>query len=169
MLETTRHLTQRLGARVFAPLTALGVRAALIGSSLASGRLFWVRASLGENQLRMHECTRDGEISIGGVPEQMYGEGFLAAWHEVLGRELAGELPRVLYEVGLRGGRWEAKRAIEKGVWVPALLRSFVGRPELVAKVRSSAVVHAIAREAFLIVARMIVTEGGWGRVTDLD
>jgi predicted hydrocarbon binding protein len=151
-------------------LVARGLaRAALIAGSLASGRLFWVRASLGENQLRMHDCTADGEISIGGVSEQLYGEGFLGAWHEVLGRELGAELPRVLYEVGQRGGRWESARAVERGVWVPAVLRSLIGRPELLEKARRSAVTHAILAETLRIVLRMIMTEGGWGVVESID
>jgi predicted hydrocarbon binding protein len=181
MMQTARDLSQRfadaltsirqvpaLGKTVDA-LSGVAVRAALIGGSLASGQLFWVRASLGENQLRMHRCTPEGEISIGGVSEQLYGEGFLGAWHEVLGRELGEALPSVLYEVGLRGARWEAARAVELGVWVPKALRSFVGHPALLEKVRSSALYHALAKETFRIVMRMIMTEGGWGRVDEVD
>lgn len=146
------------------------VRAALIGGSLANGSLFWVRAALGQNQLTMHECSPDGEISIGGVSEQLYGEGFLAAWHDVLARELPpAKLEAVLYEVGRRGARWEVEKAIEKGVWVPVLLKPLVGRPELLAKVKTSAFTHAILKESLLIMYRMINTEGGWGVVRDIE
>jgi len=146
-----------------------GVRATLMATSLADGRLFWVRACLGENQLRMHDCTRDGAISIGGVSEQLYGEGFLGAWHEVLGHEIGEDAARILHEVGRKGGRWEASRAIEQGVWVPRLLRPLIGRPEALEKIRSSPVYHALFQETLRIVLRMIVTEGGWGRVDRLD
>lgn len=155
--------------RVGATLTATAVRAALIGGSLASGNLFWVRASLGENQLRMHDLTRDGEISIGGVSEQLYSEGFLGIWHEVLARELGERLPAVLYEVGKRGATWEVTRAIERKVWVPAILRSLVGRPELADKVRDSLVYHAVMKETLGILFRMVMTEGGWGRIDTID
>ncbi|HVY60193.1 MAG TPA: 4-vinyl reductase, partial [Planctomycetota bacterium] len=145
-------------------------RAALIAGSLASGSLFWVRAALGENQLRMHDCSRDGSISIGGVPEQLYGEGFVAAWHEVLERELGPERARAaLYEAGRRGGRWEVERAIERGVWVPRFLRPLVGKPAVLEAARRSPVFHALLRETMRIFLRMIVTEGGWGVIEDLD
>jgi predicted hydrocarbon binding protein len=149
--------------------TRLAVRAALVGGSLFEGSLFWVRATLGENQLRMHDCTPDGAISIGGVSEQLYGEGFLAAWHEVLGRELGARSPAALYEVGFRGARWEVEEAIRHGVWVPRLLRRLIGRPELLEKVRSSALYHALMAESLRILFRMIMTEGGWGRVESID
>ncbi len=136
------------------PLTRLVVRAALIGGSLASGSLFWVRAALGENQLRMHDCSADGAISIGGVSEQLYGEGFVLAWHEVLGRELGERLPAVLNEVGRRGARWEVSEAIRRGVWVPAILRPFVGRRDLIDKVRGSAFYHALMQESLRILFR---------------
>lgn len=149
--------------------TTLAVRAALIGGSLASGSLFWVRATLGQNQLEMHDCSKDGAISIGGVSEQLYGEGFIAAYHEVLGREFGPRLPQVLYEIGLKGARWEVKKAFEMGVWVPKLLRSFVGRPELLQKVKTSPFYHALMQETLRILFRMIMTEGGWGVVEDVD
>lgn len=149
--------------------TTVAVRAALIGGSLAGGNLFWVRATLGQNQLVMHDCTRDGEISIGGVSEQLYGEGFIAAWHDVLGRELGDRLPAALYDVGVRGARWEVRKAIEKGVWVPVLLRPLVGKKELVEKVRTSGFYHALLQESLRILFRMIMTEGGWGVVERID
>lgn len=150
-------------------LTRGAVRAALMGGSVATGRLFWVRAALGENQLRLHDCAPDGTISIGGVSEQLYGEGFVEAWHRVLGRELGDRLPAVLYEVGVEGARWEVKKAIEMGVWVPWLLRPFIGKPELLDQVRSSEFYHALTLESLRILFRMIMTEGGWGVVKDLD
>jgi predicted hydrocarbon binding protein len=150
-------------------LTAAAARLALIGGSLANGSLFWVRAALGENQLRMHECTRDGSISIGGVPEQLYGEGFIAAWHEVLGRELGPRAGAALYEAGRLGGRWEIERAIERGVWVPRFLRPLVGKPAVLERARSSPIFHALLRETLRVFLRMIVTEGGWGVVEDVD
>ena len=149
--------------------TTAAVRAALIGGSLASGKLFWVRATLGQNQLSMHDCTRDGEISIGGVSEQLYGEGFIAAWHEVLGREVGERLPEVLYDIGLRGARWEVKRAMDRGTWVPSLLRPLVGRPELVQKMRTSRFYERLMHETLRILFRMIMTEGGWGRVKSIE
>jgi predicted hydrocarbon binding protein len=117
----------------------------------------------------MHECTKDGSISIGGVPEQLYGEGFLSAWHEVLGKELGPRAPAALYEAGRVGGRWEALRAIEQGVWVPRFLRPFIGKREILEKARKSAVFHALVKETMKIFLRMIVTEGGWGVIEDLD
>jgi predicted hydrocarbon binding protein len=156
-------------ARVADTLTRTAVRGALIGGSLAGGSLFWVRATLGQNQLQMHDCTSDGTISIGGVSEQMYGEGFIAAWHEVLARELGDRLPAVLYEIGKRGARWEVSLAIQRGIWVPALLRPLVGRPELLEKVKTSPFYHALMKESLRILFRMIMTEGGWGRVEELE
>ncbi len=151
-------------------LTSLGVRGALIGSSVATGSLFWVRASLGRNQLKMHECTREGEISIGHVSEQLYGEGFIAAWHEVLEEQLgAAKKQDILYKVGVRGARWEVRRAIDNKVWVPGLLRPLVGRPEMLAKMRTSKIYHAVIAETLKILFRMIMTEGGWGRIHELD
>jgi predicted hydrocarbon binding protein len=181
MLESVTALARRasetLAPRGKSPLaagadalTSIGVRGALIGSSLAGGSLFWVRASLGQNQLAMHQTTRDGEISIGHVSEQLYGEGFLAAWHEVLEEELGEARTReILYRVGVRGARWEVRRAIDRKVWVPGLLRALVGRPEMLDKVRSSKLYHALVRETLGILFRMIMTEGGWGRVAELD
>lgn len=145
------------------------VRAALVAGSLAEGRLFWARAALGQNQLGMHDCAADGAISIGGVSEQLYGEGFLHAWHEVLGRELGSRLPEVLYEVGVRGARWEVNEAIQRRVWVPLLLRPLIGRPALLEQVRTSRMHHALVQEALTILFRMIMTEGGWGVVDELD
>jgi predicted hydrocarbon binding protein len=150
-------------------VTRIAVRGALVGGSLASGNLFWVRAALGENQLRMHDCAKDGTISIGGVSEQLYGEGFVGAWHEVLGRELGERLPAALYEVGLRGARWEVQRAIDVGVWVPRLLRPFVGRKEMLEKARGSRFYRALLLESLGILFRMIMTEGGWGVVEEID
>jgi predicted hydrocarbon binding protein len=150
-------------------LSSVAVRAALIGGSLASGSLFWVRAALGENQLKMHQCAKDGTISIGGVSEQLYGEGFVGAWHEVLGRELGPRLPAALYEVGRRGAEWEVRKAIEVGVWVPRLLRPLVGRRELAEKVKTSPFYHALMTETLRILFRMIMTEGGWGRIERID
>jgi len=148
----------------------VAVRAALAASSLATGRLFWVQAALGRNQLAMHDCTPDGRISIGGVSEQLYGEGFIAAWHEAIGRAVGPRrLKEVLYEAGARGAEWEVGEALRHGTWVPALLRPFVGTPELLVRARESAAFRALARETFRIFLRMIVTEGGWGVVEDLD
>lgn len=150
-------------------LAKLAVRAGLIGGSLASGSLFWVRAALGENQLRMHDCHADGSIGIGGVSEQFFSEGFLAAWHEVLDRQLGDRAPDALYEVGRRGARWEVEEAVRHGVWVPALLRGFVGRPELLDKVQESPFYHALLKETLHILYRMIMAEGGWGVVEEID
>lgn len=150
------------GARV-------AVRAALVAGSLASGRLFWARAALGQNQLKMHDCTRTGEISIGGVKEQFFSEGFIAAWHDVLDRELGERAPAALYDVGNRGGRWEVEEAIRCRVWVPALLSGFIGKPELLEKVRTSTAYHALLEETLRILYRMIMTEGGWGVVERVD
>src|SRR4051812_12114069 len=106
-------------------LTTIAARLALMGGSIANGSLFWVRAALGENQLRMHDCTSDGSISIGGVPEQLYGEGFLLAWHEVLAREVGPERKAaLLYDAGRVGGRWEVRRAIDQGIWVPRFMHA---------------------------------------------
>ncbi len=180
MLESVttlaRRATETIAPRGKSPLavgaealTSIGVRGALIGSSLASGSLFWVRASLGQNQLKMHDFTRDGEISIGHVSEQLYGEGFLAAWHEVLEEELGPQMKQVLYKVGVRGAHWEVRRAIDRKVWVPKLLRPLVGRPEMLVKMRSSKLYHAVVHETLKILFRMIMTEGGWGRIEALD
>jgi predicted hydrocarbon binding protein len=151
-------------------LSRLIVRAGLVGGSLASGTLFWVKATLGRNQLAMHDVTATGEISIGGVSEQLYGEGFVAAWHEVLERDLGVErAAEVLYEVGVKGARWEVSKAIEQGVWVPWLMKGLVGRKALLEKVRGSAFYNALAREAVRILFRMVMTEGGWGVVESFD
>ncbi len=150
-------------------LTKVAVRGALIGGSLADRSLFWARAALGENQLRMHDCAPDGTISIGGVSEQLYGEGFVGAFHEVLAKELGTKHAAALYEIGVRCGRWEVAEAIGRGVWVPRLLRPFVGRPELMEKVRKSELYHALLRESLRILFRMVMTEGGWGVVEDVD
>lgn len=147
----------------------VAVRAALAGGSLASGSLFWVRAALGQNQLAMHECRRDGWIGIGGVSEQFFSEGFLGAWHEVLARELGDRAPDALYEVGKRGARWEVEEAVRHAVWVPPLLRRFVGKPELLGMVRESPFFHALLRETLFILYRMIMKEGGWGVVEEID
>jgi predicted hydrocarbon binding protein len=150
-------------------LSRAAVRVALVAGSLAEGRLFWARAALGENQLRMHDCDADGAIGIGGVSEQLYGEGFVLAWHEVLARELGDRAPEVLYEVGVRGARWEVEEAIRRRVWVPLLLRPFVGKPAMLEKARASRVHHALVQESLRILFRMIMTEGGWGVVEELD
>lgn len=150
-------------------LTRLAVRGALVGGSLASGSLFWVRAAFGQNQLTMHDSRPDGWIGIGGVSEQFFSEGFLKAWHEVLGRELGARAEDALYEVGQRGARWEVEEAVRHGVWVPTLLRRFVGKPELLAKVRESAFYHALLEQTLAIVYRMIMAEGGWGVVEEID
>jgi predicted hydrocarbon binding protein len=117
----------------------------------------------------MHDCSPDGEISIGGVNEQFFSEGFIPAWHDVLVRELGDRAPAALWEVGFRGGRWEVDEAIRHGVWVPALLRGFVGKPELLAKARTSAAYHLLLQETLRILYRMIMTEGGWGVVERVD
>ncbi len=148
---------------------ALAVRGALVGGSLVEGRTFWAQAALGRNQLRMHDVTPDGAISIGGVSEQLYGEGFMAAWHQVLGRELGDRLPEVLYEVGYQGAVWEVRQAIDRGVWVPRPLRPLVGRPEMLQRAAHSRVYRALVLESLRILFRMIMTEGGWGRVTRLE
>jgi len=150
-------------------LTKIAVRGALVGGSLASANLFWVRAALGRNQLAMHDCTPTGEISIGGVSEQLYGEGFLSAWHEVLSRELGAYAPAALYEIGLKGARWEVKRAIDRQVWVPKMLRPLIGRPEILAQAKRSAFHRALLEESLDILFRMIMTEGGWGKVERID
>lgn len=150
-------------------VSRVAVRAALVSGSLVQGRLFWAKAALGRNQLSMHDCSPEGQISIGGVSEQLYGEGFVLAWHEVLGRELGPRLPEVLYEIGERGAAWEVREAIDRGIWVPLLLRPLVGRPELLSKVRTSRLTHALLKESLSILFRMIMTEGGWGLVEGLD
>lgn len=150
-------------------LGRLLVRGALVGGSVLDGNLFWTRAVLGRNQLHMHDCTPDGSISIGDVPEQLYGEGFLAAWHEVLARELGPRAAGALYEVGHKGACWEVRKAIEGGVWVPRLLRPLVGRPELLERIGKSAFARELTRESLRILFRMIMTEGGWGRVDEID
>lgn len=164
MKETgPKALAVKLGTRLL-------VKAGLVGGSLASGSIFWVRAVLGQNQLSMHECSRTGEISIGGVSEQLYGEGFLEAWHEVLERELGAErAAQTLYEVGERGARWEVEAAIGQRVWVPRLLQGLVGKKELLERVRKSAFQHALVAESLRILFRMIMTEGGWGTVEKVD
>jgi predicted hydrocarbon binding protein len=117
----------------------------------------------------MHDCTKDGAISIGGVSEQLYGEGFVAAWHDILGRELGERAPAALYEIGWKGARWEVAKAIEVGVWVPRLLRPLVGRKDMLEKARSSKFHRALLEESLAILFRMIMTEGGWGVVEEID
>ncbi|MCC6527318.1 MAG: 4-vinyl reductase [Polyangiaceae bacterium] len=170
--QDTRSLARAASAaleRAAQGALKVAVRGALVGGSLAERRLFWVQAALGRNQLGMHDVTPQGDIGIGGVSEQLYSEGFLSAWHEILGRELGPRLPSVLYEVGFQGATWEIRQAIDHGIWVPALLKPLVGRPEMLARARSSRFFHALVRESLHIVFRMIMTEGGWGRVELID
>lgn len=150
-------------------LPRCAVRAALVVGSLAEGRLFWVRAALGCDGAGLHDCSPDGALAIGGVSQQLHGEGFLLAWHEVLGRELGPRLPETLYEVGVRGARWEVDEAIARRVWVPLLLRPLVGRPALLEQVRTSRMHHALLQEALLILLRVVMTRGGWGVIETLD
>ena len=117
----------------------------------------------------MHHCDEEGAIGIGGVSEQFFSEGFIPVWHEVLRREAGDRADDLLYEVGMKGARWEVEEAVRHGVWVPALLRGMIGRPELLAKVRESAFMHALLNESLHIVYRMIMKEGGWGVVEEID
>src|SRR5581483_11626060 len=96
-------------------------RTALAASSLGTGHLFWVQAVLGRNQLALHECKK-GRLAIGGVSEQLYGEGFIRAFHDVLREQVGGDekkLEALLRELGEKGARWEVEEAIRHGVWVP--------------------------------------------------
>jgi predicted hydrocarbon binding protein len=145
------------------------VRAALVGSALIDRRRFWAQAALGRNQLKMHDFG-DGEISIGRVSEQLFAEGFIRAHHEVLERELGPErASELLREIGTRGASWEIHEAIRHQIWVPRFLRPLVGRPELFARVRSSRVLRTLVQETMRIVFHMIMTEGGWGVIRDID
>jgi hypothetical protein len=146
-------------------------RAALAGTSIASGNAFWLQAALGRNQLKMHECSK-GAIRIGGVSEQLYGEGFVRAFHDVLREQVGGDeekLRLLLEEMGARGARWEIEEAIARGVWVPWFLKGYAGKPELLARARQSRVFGPLVRETLGIVLRMVMTEGGWGEIRSLD
>jgi predicted hydrocarbon binding protein len=146
-------------------------RTALAATSLATGHGFWVEAVLGRNQLAMHLCKK-GVLSIGGVSEQLYGEGFVRAFHAVLREHVGGDeqrLEALLRELGEKGARWEVEEAIHHGVWVPWFLKGYAGKPEMLGRVRRSRLLGPLLEEALAIVFRMIMTEGGWGEVLSVE
>lgn len=144
-------------------------RTALIGSSLLQRNSFWAQAALGRNQMFMHEFG-DGAISIGKVSEQLYSEGFLGSWHRVLTRELGPEKAKhALSEVGTEGAAWEIQEAIAHGIWVPTFLGPWVGKPDLYRRVQSSWLWRTLVSECMHLLFRMIMAEGGWGVVEEVE
>lgn len=137
MLDDDACAARAAAAPRLEALASAAAPLALVAGSLASGSCFQARAALGETQLRLHERTPDGLLSVGGLPERLDGEGGIAGRPEVLAREPGPErAPAAPHEAGRRGGCWE----IERGVGVLRFLRPFVGRRAMLERARASPV-----------------------------
>jgi len=129
------------------------------------------RAWMGATAFELHDVdVRRGRIGIGGVDEIMWSSKFLGLYHEVLADRL-GEQGKneVLYEVGREGGRWEVEEALKHGRWVPKSLARLIRREGVVDLLRRDPGLARFFSLSTKMVFRLIINEGGWGTVDEVD
>lgn len=129
-----------------------------------------VRAYMGATAFEIHEVdVEKGRISIGDVDEVLFGSEIVKILSDVLARFGEEERVKGLYEIGFQAGYQEAKFALEKGFWAPKLLVPLVTSAGLIDRVRSDRHMARFFDQVETMVARIILNEGGWGRIESFD
>ncbi len=129
-----------------------------------------VRAYMGATGFEIHEVdVEKGRISIGQVDEVLFGSEIVKILSDVLQRFGDEERVKALYEIGYQAGFQEAKFALEKGYWAPKVLVPLVTSSGLIDRVRSDRHMARFFNQVEKMVARIILNEGGWGRVESFD
>jgi uncharacterized protein len=129
-----------------------------------------VRAYMGSNSFDIHEVdVSGGRISIGGVDEIMFGSELLRVLHEVAARMGSDEQRRALYDIGFITGYYEAKDAIRKGQFAPAVFVPLMTSGGLLERVRQDPDMARFLNKVVAMESRLIINEGGWGSVESFD
>ncbi len=143
----------------------------LANAPLLSGLLpVLPRAYMGATAFEIHDVdVEKGRISIGGVDEVLFGSEIVEILHHVLGEAAGEEKERYLYEIGYQAGFKEATYALEKGRWAPKILVPLVTSAGLIDRVRCDNRMARFLDHVENMVARLILNEGGWGRIAEFD
>ena len=137
----------------------------------ASKRLkLMVRAYMGATSFDIHDVdVEKGRVGIGGVDEIMFGSELVWVLHRVLERLGPKEKDRALYDIGFLTGYYEAKDAIRKGRWAPALFLPLITDGRLLERVREDPLMARFFDAIIRMEARIIINEGGWGNVLEFN
>ncbi len=129
-----------------------------------------VRAYMGATGFEIHEVdVEKGRISIGDVDEVLFGSEIVKILSDVLSRFGEEERIKGLYDIGYEAGYQEAKFALEKGFWAPKVLVPLITSSGLIDRVRADRFMARFFNQVEKMVARIILNEGGWGRVESFD
>jgi len=130
------------------------------------------RAFLGATAFEIHDVDlAHGRIGIGGVDEILWSSKFLECYHRIL-TEMLGSAEaknRALYRVGKEGGAYEIDEALRQNRWAPRLLVSLVEESASREVMRADPAMHRFFLLSMRMVSRIIISEGGWGVVDELD
>jgi predicted hydrocarbon binding protein len=130
------------------------------------------RGYLGATAFEIHDVDlARGRIGIGGVDEVIWSSKFLEAFHRILAEMLPSTAAKneALYRVGKEGGYWEVDEALRHGRWAPQALVRLVEQSATGQVLRTDAEMHRFFQLAMKMVCRIIINEGGWGVVQEMD
>jgi uncharacterized protein len=129
-----------------------------------------VRAYMGSSSFDIHDVdVAAGRIGIGGVDEIMFGSELLRVMHRVTARMGGEEQRRALYDIGFITGYYEAKDAIRKGRFAPAVFVPLMTSGGLLERVREDTDMARLLNKVVAMESRLIINEGGWGSVESFD
>jgi uncharacterized protein len=139
---------------------------------LSRGLPVVARGFLGATAFEIHDVDLEkGRIGIGGVDEVIWSSKFLEAFHRILKEMLGSEAAknRALYRVGKEGGHWEVSQALEHGRWAPRALANLVEQTATGRTLHEDPEARRFFELSMKMICRLIINEGGWGVVEELD
>lgn len=125
------------------------------------------RAFLGQRAFDLHEVDAlRGELRLFGVREVMFTAEWLALLHAEIGDALgAGDKDRLLYRVAERGAEAEVRQGLATAGWMPERIARAIDEGALLDAARAEPDVARFFEHLVRELARLIISEGGWGRV----
>ena len=129
------------------------------------------RAFMGATAFEIHDVDmKGGRISLGRVDEVIFSSKFLKLFHdEIAARTGEDEKNRILYDIGRQGGYWEVDQALKHGRWAPKVLADLIENGATLDAIRTSPTMARFFAETMRMVLRLIINEGGWGFVDELE
>lgn len=129
------------------------------------------RAFMGATAFEIHDVdVKGGRISLGRVDEVIFSSKFLELFHNgIAARTGEDEKNIILYDIGRQGGYWEVDQALKHGQWAPRVLADMIENGATLDAIRTNPTMARFFAETMRMVLRLIINEGGWGSIDELD
>lgn len=129
------------------------------------------RAFMGASAFEIHDVDVEaGRIGIGGVDEVIFSSKFVELFHRELAAKMGEEEKnRTLYAIGRQGAWWEVDQALAHQRWAPKRLADLIANGATLDALRAEPELARFFELTMKMVLRLIINEGGWGVVDELD